>query len=141
MSKLLNIELANATVTSAATNDIVNLGNIVRKHCCLCNNVPTFSYNNLNAISLNQPGYYLVTVNATFTGDAGNATLTLNSNGINIPYAGASETITTANTEYRSISFTTAVRVLPNAPIILTVKNNGVTLSVNTINVDIVKIC
>lgn len=66
-----------------------------------------------SAINLSEPGYYLVNLSATFTAAmAGNVTLQLQQDGVNIPGATGTETIVTANTEVANIAFNAIVRVL-----------------------------
>lgn len=141
MSKLLNLEVANITSQTLTTNALVNLGNITRKYCVKCNCKPTFSYENGGtSISLNQAGYYVVRINSTFSGVPGVVTLQLNANGIAVPQAQVSETITTANTEVRSMSFSTIVKVLPCSTVPLTVTNTGVSSTISNFAIDIIKI-
>ena len=143
MSKLPNIELSNVQAQTIAQNGLFNLGTITRKYCCTnANGVTTFSYNPpSNSISLNQCGYYNVNVNMTFTGAvAGVVTASLYTNGLKIPQASASETITTADTELRSMSFNTTIRVLPYTPVQLSIVNEGIEIDTSIVNVTITKI-
>lgn len=143
MSKLLNLELTNTLSQNVIVDGLANLGNITRKYCCTSSNgVSTFTFaNGSSSVSINQCGYYQVKVNATFTsGSTGTATIQLKSNGVSIPQAQASETITTADTEIRSLSFGTIVRVLPNAPITLTIANTGIATDISILNIEMVKI-
>jgi hypothetical protein len=145
MSKLLNLQVANTLSQEVASGSLVNLGSVVRKYCkptACC--VPTFSYtNNTNSITLNASGYYDVEFNAVFTGQtAGVGTITMYVNGLPLPQATASETITTANTEVRSVSYSTIVRVLPNAPLTISfVNTSAIDLDLQLSNVVITKIC
>ena len=145
MAKLLNLQVSNITSQTVESLGLVNLGNVVRKYCCAnqCG-IPTFSYTNgNNAITLNQAGYYKIDVNATFSGSAsGVGSLTLYVNGLPLSHATASETITTATTEQRSIAFTTTIRVLPNAPITISLVNtSAIDLTILPSTVSITKIC
>lgn len=63
-------------------------------------------------------------------------------NGLPLPQATASQSIATANTEVRSISFSTIVRVLPNAPLTISFVNTStIALDLQLSNVVITKIC
>ncbi len=56
-----------------------------------------------NAVSVQHSGFYHVTVTVTFTAPAaGDVTIQLAENGVLVPGALATETITTATTEFRS---------------------------------------
>lgn len=143
MSKLLNIEIANTATQSLAVGDTVNFGTIVRKHCCANSyGIPTFSYNTTNALLLNQCGYYQVTYNAVVSGDAGAASIALYTNDVIVPYTTVTETITTADTQFKTVSFSTIVRVLPNSPVKLSIVNIGATeITIDPSNILVVKIC
>ena len=145
MSKLLNLQVSNISSQEIASGSLVNLGSVVRKYCkptpCC---VPTFSYtNNSNSITLNASGYYKIDFNATFTGQAvGVGTISMYVNGLPLPQATASQSIATANTEVRNISFSTIVRVLPNAPLTISFVNTStIALDLQLSNVVITKIC
>ena len=96
--------------------------------------------------NLTKPGYYYVTFNTTFTTAAtGEATVELRNNGVAVPGANGSETVTTAG-DNKSISFTTIVRVLPSCPAIdntavLTFVATGIELTASTASVSITKLC
>lgn len=143
--KLLNIQTANTTNQQVVAGALLNLGNVVRKYCkptSCC--VPTFSYTNGgNAITLNASGYYKIDFNATFTGaTAGDGIIAMYVNGLPLPQALGSQTITTAETEIRSTSFSTIVRVLPNAPLTISFVNTStIDLDISLANVVITKIC
>lgn len=99
-----------------------------------------------STFTLNKPGYYYVTFNTTFTTEAtGEATVELRNNGVAIPGADGSETVTTAG-DVKSIAFTTIVRVPPSCPAInnaavLTFVATDLALTVTTANVNITKLC
>jgi len=66
-----------------------------------------------NSVILLRPGYYKVTGTITFTAaTAGDVTIELRKNNILVPGITATETITTANTETRTLPLTGVVRVL-----------------------------
>ena len=133
MSKLLNTRnLAPQTVLAGG---VVNQGTTYRRYFppCSCSKAIV---NNGTSVSLNATGMYKIVVEATFTSaSAGDVTLQLFANGEPIVGAFATETITTADTEVRSVSFSTYVvvdqtRVLGiNAisPIAITLVSTGTT--------------
>lgn len=91
-----------------------------------------------NAAILRRPGYYKVTVNVTFTAaEAGDVTLTLQKNGENIPSFTGTETITTADTETRTISFTGLIRVLCHEGNPVITLFNDSEIEITTLNVAI----
>lgn len=95
---------------------------------------------------LNKPGYYYVTFNTVFTtGATGVATVELQNDGITIPGALGSETITTVG-DTKSISFSTIVKVLPSCAAIdntavLTFVATGIELQSTAATVNITKLC
>ena len=95
---------ANTTATTVPVGSAVPVGSIIRRYgnSLLANG---------STINVRESGYYDVDFNATFGGTAGIATFTVYVNGVAIPGATASETISTANTERRSVAINTVVRV------------------------------
>ena len=97
-----------------------------------------------NSIAIIDQGsnYYLVTVTATFTAPvAGNVTLNLQQNGVNVTGATATATITTATTEVRSLSFSAIVRTYNNCGIdSLAVVNAGVAATFSNIAIAVEKL-
>ena len=134
MSKLLiTRNLAPQTVLAGG---VVNQGTTYRRYFppCSCSKAIV---NNGTSVSLNATGMYKIVVEATFTSaSAGDVTLQLFANGVAIDGAFATETITTADTEVRSVSFSTYVvvdqtRVLGiNAitPVTITLVSTGTTV-------------
>lgn len=98
------------------------------------------------AFTLNRPGYYYITFNTTFTTEeTGVATVELLNNGVLVPGATGSETVTTAG-DTKSIAFATIVRVLPSCAVIdntatLTFTAAGIDLTSTVANVNITKLC
>ena len=142
-SRLLNLEVASTTSQTVATGGLVSLGNIVRKYCCKdVRGIPTFSFTGGGqSLTLNQAGYYDVTFAVTLTGgEAGEASLGLMANGIAVPYATTKATIGTALTEVHTLFLTAIVRVLPNAPVTITISNGGVPVTATMTNLKAIKI-
>lgn len=110
MSLLLG--LRNFATQTITTFSFVGLGNVYRRYCkknsC---GIPTFG-NTDTSVSLNQQGIYHVTATAVATGTtAGIVTIELLENGVAVPSAFASETITTPNTELRTLVIDTYILV------------------------------
>lgn len=98
------IYTANTASTVVAVGSAIPLGSIIRRFGC------GVSYNG-NAISLNERGYYDIDVGVTFTAaEAGNVTITVYQDGVAVP--GATATITTATTQFESVTIPAIVRVL-----------------------------
>lgn len=94
--------LKNTASQTVLANESIALGSIYRKYCKKYNCTPIFTADQ-NSVRLNQQGMYHVT--ATLVGNgtvAGVATVQLNENGVAIPGALSSQTITTASTEQRT---------------------------------------
>ena len=131
------IDVANTTSSAVVNNATLPLGSVVRKRGWEVNLAG-------NAISINDCGsnYYKVTVNATFTAPvAGTVTLNLQQNGTNITGGTASTTITTVDTEVRSLSFQKIVRTFNGNSIDgLTVVNAGVGATFSNITVSVEKL-
>ena len=85
---------------------------------------------------------YKVSVHATFTAPAaGVVTLAVQQNGTTIPGATASETVTTAATETRTISFSTIVKsVCGNASDLISLVNTGVAADFTNVELDVERI-
>ena len=100
---MLLLGTRNATSQSLTTNAVVSLGEVYRKYCKKDTyGVKAFDFNN-TSVTLQQSGIYHITVMLTYTApEAGVVTFQLTDNGVAIPSALASETITTATTETRS---------------------------------------
>lgn len=97
--------------------------------------------------SLNKPGFYFVTLNATgsTTTTTGNITLQMFQNGVAVPGATATET-STAITDINSMSFSTIVQVRPSCCAVdnqtsLTFVNTGVAATYTNASVTITKLC
>ena len=136
-----NLEITNATNQSVAINGLVNLGNITRSTTsgCGCEKFYNFA-NGGNTLTLNGCGIYLVEVEAVFSGqDAGVATFTIQEN--NVATTGtASETITTADTEIRSVDFSKIIRVLPNTKTSITVIDTGIATTITNFVIKVLKL-
>ena len=100
---MLSLGVKNTTTQSVVSGGLVNLGSVYRKNCCKneCG-VKPFDFDG-NSIKLQQSGIYNITVLVTFTAPAiGNVVLQLTDNGVVVPGAIATETITTATTQVKT---------------------------------------
>lgn len=146
MSRILGLKNTFTQVVDEGA--LIDLGAVYRKYCKKINCVKTFDVTS-NSVALQETGMYLVDVNATFTAEAaGDVTIQLYENGIAIPGALATETITTPTTEARSISFSYIVSVdcgciLNNQTVlskVLSLVNTGVEATFSNVVVNIVKV-
>ena len=101
---MLLIGVKNTATQAVLADGIINIGSVYRRYCkkSACG-VPAFS-RTANDISLQHSGIYHLT--ATFVASAptaGTVTVQLNVNGEPVDGAFASETITTATTELRTM--------------------------------------
>lgn len=138
---------SNTNLQTVETNEIINLGSVIRKYCKKINCVPTFNFTG-QTISLLQSGIYEVSVNITFTGEvAGTATFQLEKNGVALTGATASETISVVDTEVRSVAFnfpilvnnTCVLNTLSTDLTNLTVVNTGIGTTIQNITVFVTK--
>lgn len=137
------IQMANGVSTPVASGTPINLGVIDRRTTCGdCNPFNTTS----TSITLNKPGYYLVSVDVNIiAGAAGNVSIQLYDESTPIVTASASN-IALENSIY-NLSFSKIIRVLPNcnaiqtnAPKVLSVYNVGVEGTIASSNISIIKI-
>ena len=135
MSCKANIYVVNTTSTAVVANGTVPTPTIVRRYGSSINSAG-------NAVTISEPGYYLITLNATFTAPAeGVISLALQDDGVTVPGGIGSTTITTATTEVRSISIAAIVRVFcSSAPDTITVLNTGVAATFTIVALAAVKI-
>lgn len=137
------IQMANGVSTAVASGAPINLGVIDRRATCGdCNPFNTTS----TSITLNKPGYYLVSVDVNIiAGAAGNVSIQLYDGSTPIVTASASN-IALENSIY-NLSFSKIIRVQPNcnaiqtnAPKVLSVYNVGVEGTIASSNISIIKI-
>lgn len=104
MSKSL-IYTANTAGAAVPIGNTVPVGSIIRRYG-KCTDATG------SAINLLEPGYYEVSLSATFTAAAvGDVRLTLLQDGVAVPGATAAETVTVANTQISNIGIVAVVRV------------------------------
>lgn len=90
MSKSL-IQTANASSQNLTEGSVISLGRVIRRYGCNCNL-------NGNAIEVDGTGYYKVTATVTLAPtEVGNVTVSLYENGVAVPSAFATGSVTTAN--------------------------------------------
>lgn len=101
---MLLIGTQNTGSQTVLTNGIISLGSVYRKYCKRASNgLPTFASDS-NSVTLNGQGVYHVTATLIGAGTtAGTLTVQMLENGEPVVGAVASETITTADTELRTL--------------------------------------
>lgn len=101
---MLLIGTRNFATQEVVTNGIIQLGNVYRRYCRKINGVKTFEFDNSDVI-LQQSGMYHITVTAVASGaEAGTLALQLYENGFPVSGVFANETITTPDTELRTLT-------------------------------------
>ena len=103
MSKSL-IQVANIGQQSVLANSVISLGSVLRRFGCNCRL-------NGNAIELEGEGYYTIDMDATVTPTAaGNVTITLFKDGVAIPGATATNSVSTVGNS-TTLPINTTVRM------------------------------
>lgn len=126
------IMMTTTTSNSILENGIVPLTTITRRR----GQVVTSSN---NSIVLNRPGYYKVNGSITFTAsEAGVVTILAQKNGVDIVGMTASTTITTADTEVRTLNISGIVRVMCSEGFgTLTLVNSGIAITSSNVELDV----
>lgn len=100
---MLLLGVKNSTAQDVAVGGLINLGQTYRKYCKKNNcGIKTFDFAG-TSVSLNHSGVYHITT--TLVGNApaaGDVTVQLYINGVEVPGAISTQTITTADTEVRT---------------------------------------
>lgn len=101
---MLIVGTRNAGTQTVLTDGIINIGTVYRRYCKpTCNGLPTF-VNNGNSITLNGQGIYHVTAKFVGSGtETGALTVQAVENGIDILGEFATEAITVADTQLRTV--------------------------------------
>ena len=100
----LLIGARNFATQDVVTNGIIELGNVYRRYCRKINGVRTFEFDNSDIV-LQQAGMYHITVTAVGSGDeAGTLAIQLYENGFPVSGIFSNETITTPDTELRTLT-------------------------------------
>lgn len=109
---MLLLGTKNTTSQTVLANGTINVGNVYRRYCRRASNgLPTFA-NTSTGITLNGEGIYHITATLVGSGTAaGVLTVQMLENSVATTGALASETITTANTEVRTLVIDTYVKV------------------------------
>lgn len=139
-------DLASQTVLA---DGVIALGDVYRRYCRK-NSCGTRVYDNTSTgVTLNWNGIYRVTATLIGTGtEAGDVTVQLFSNGIAVPGAISTETITTPDTEFRTFVIEKFILV-NNAEVLgcnstlaqtLTLENTGVGATFTNVTFDVVKV-
>lgn len=102
MSLLLGTK--NFAIQNVPTGGLVELGNVYRRFCRKINGIKTFEFDNSD-INLQQDGIYHITVTAVGSGaEAGTLAIQLYENGVPVSGAFSNETITTPDTELKTLT-------------------------------------
>lgn len=112
MEELFFIDLRNVTPQTVVEGGIIDLGRVYRRNdrTNRCGR-RTFKATNED-VTLNWQGMYKVEVSAIATGsEAGDLTIQLLANDVAVPSALATETITTADTEIRTLNLQQTILV------------------------------
>ena len=146
---MLLLGTRNIATQDAVANSSINLGSVYRRFCkknsC---GVKTFEFNS-TSVSLQQAGIYHITSTITFSAPvAGNVVFQLFENGVAIPGAIATETITTATTEIKTTTLDFYVLVddscvLGNVSTLIkniSVVNTGVDSTISNIVLNVEKV-
>lgn len=146
MSLLLGTR--NFATQDVITGGIIELGNVYRRFCRKINGIKTFEFDNSDII-LQQSGMYHVTVTAVGSGDEpGTLAIQLYENGFAVPAVFANETITTPETELRTLTLDYYVLV-DNSCVLgcnstvakaLTIVNTGVDATYTSVVVNVEKV-
>ena len=126
------IMMTTPTSSSVLANGIIPLTTISRRRGQVITNTT-------DNIILNKAGYYKVNASVTFTAPvAGDATITLQKNNVDVVGATASTTITTADDEVRTLNISAIVRVGCCEGIsTLTLLNTGIEITTSNIEIDV----
>ena len=129
-----SIYLITPTTASITAGGVLPLTTVARRQCGCVTQLGN------DSVILERAGYYKVTATMTFTAPAiGDATLSLTKDGTPVAGATASTTISTANTETRSLSISAIVRVgCCNGSSVLQLVNAGVAVDTTNISLDVV---
>lgn len=146
---MLLLGTRNSSTQTVLNGGVVNLGEVYRKYCkknsC---GIKAFDFNS-TSIALQHSGIYHITASLTFTAPtAGNVVFGLTENGVVLPSATASETITTATTKVASTTIDYYVIVdsecilgVPTTSIKnIGILNSGVGVTINNVVVNIDKV-
>lgn len=131
------ISAATTNSTDVASGATIPLSSVIRRRGCelelLGNNIMVKDCGS---------NYYLATITVTFTAPvAGVVTVNLQQNGVNIPSATASTTITTASTEVRSLSFVIPIRTFCGQNVTnISAVNAGVSATFTNVSVSVEKL-
>lgn len=144
----LLIGTRNFATQDVLTGGIIDLGNVYRRYCKRINGVRTFEFDNSDIV-LQQSGMYHITVTAVGSGaEAGTLAIQLYDNGVAVPGVFANETITTPDTELRTLTLDYFVLV-DNACVLgcnstlaraISVVNTGVEATFTSIVVNVEKV-
>lgn len=130
------------TSLAVITNEAITFNNnFIQTGCTVTHSAGSATF------ALNKPGFYFVTFNGiAATEAAGDITVQLQQNGVNVPSALTTASSTTALTDIENLSFSTIIQVKPSCCAVdnnvnLTLVNTGVPATFSNVNVVITKLC
>lgn len=149
MNELYFIGLRNVTPETVLEGGTIDLGRVYRRNdrTLKCGR-RTFTATNED-VTLNAQGMYEVSVSLVATGtEAGDLTVQLLANDVAVPTALATETITTAETEFRTLNLQQTILVDSSCilgcnvtnPVGLSLQVLGIGATIQSLVVDIVKV-
>ncbi len=126
------IFMTTTTEAAVLSNGIIPLTTIQRRRS-------RSIQNGTNSVLLNTPGYYKVNVGVTFTAPAaGDVTVKVQKNSVDIPGMTATTTISTATTEVRTLNLSGIIRVFCNEDIAtITLVNVDSDVTIQNVSLDI----
>lgn len=136
MSRKSYVKTVNSNSTSVLANSVVPIGTTLVTGYDRCN---IERIGNSIVIYDRCSNGYKVTANVTFTAPvAGDITLLMQQNGVNIVGATASTTVTTAATEVRNLSFSTIVKSTSGTPNdIITLLTGSLAITASNVEFDV----
>lgn len=120
----------NESAQSVASGGTIALGRTVHRNC------QAQALLNGSSINVSGAGYFAIEATVTFTGSAGLVVVSLMNDGVAVPGASASATISTADTETHTLSFACEIMKTPCKPYqSLTLVSSGVAITVTNVAV------
>lgn len=127
------IYVADTSANSVLANGQIPFNQIVRRYGCIINLSG-------NDVRLTEAGYYLVDASATFTTPtAGDATITLRQDGVDVVGGSATETVSTT-TQVKTVDISAVIRVFCGQPSVLSLFNTGVAIDTTTTSMVVTKL-
>lgn len=127
------IYVANTSANSVLANGQIPFNQVVRRYGNIIN---LFG----SDVRLLEPGYYYIDASATFTTPtAGDATITLRQDGVDVVGGSATETVSTT-TQVKTVDISAVVRVFCGQPSVISLFNTGVAVDVTAASMVVTKL-